>query len=39
MYQMPQEHIQAWIIRIIKHIKEVIRLEGRNEYCEGRLEI
>jgi hypothetical protein len=23
MYQMPQERIQAWIIRIIKHVKEV----------------
>ena len=39
MYQMPQEHIQAWIIHIIKHVKEVIRLEGGNEYREGRLGI
>jgi hypothetical protein len=29
--------IQAWIERIILHIKEVIILEGGNEYKEGRL--
>jgi hypothetical protein len=34
---MPQERIQAWIECIIEHIKEVIRLEGSNEYKEGRL--
>jgi hypothetical protein len=34
---MPQEKIQAWIERIIVHIKDVIRLEGGNEYKEGRL--
>ena len=33
--EMPQERIQAWIVRIIEHVKEVIQLEGRNEYCEG----
>src|SRR3984957_6579161 len=34
--EMPQKRIQAWIERIIVHIKEVIRLEGGNEYKEGR---
>jgi hypothetical protein len=34
---MSQEKIQAWIERVIVHIQEVIRLEGRNEYQEGRL--
>ena len=34
---MPQEKIQAWIERIIAYIKDVIRLEGGNEYKEGRL--
>jgi hypothetical protein len=34
---MPQERIQAWIERIMDHIPEVIRLEGGNEYKEGRL--
>jgi hypothetical protein len=29
---MPQEKIQAWIERIERHIQEVIRLEGGNEY-------
>jgi hypothetical protein len=33
---MPQEKIQAWIERIPLHIKEIIRLEGGNEYSEGR---
>jgi len=33
---MPQEKIQAWIERIPRHIKEIIRLEGGNEYSEGR---
>ena len=32
---LQQERIQQWIERIIRHIKEVIRLEGGNEYCEG----
>jgi hypothetical protein len=34
---MPQAKIQAWIERIIIHIQEVRRLEGGNEYKEGRL--
>ena len=33
---MLQEKIQAWIKRIMVHIEEVIRLEGGNEYQEGR---
>jgi hypothetical protein len=33
---LTQERIQAWIERIIVHVKEVIRLEGGNEYKEGR---
>lgn len=33
---MLQERIQAWIERIVDHIKEVIQLEGGNEYREGR---
>ena len=34
---MPQTKIQAWIERIMIHIQEVIRLDGGNEYKEGRL--
>ena len=34
---LPQEKIQAQIERIVVHIKEVIRLDGGNEYREGRL--
>ena len=34
--ELPQEKIQAWIERIPIHIQEVIRLEGGNEYKEGR---
>jgi len=34
--EMPQEKIQAWIERIPVYIEEVIRLEGGNEYKEGR---
>ena len=34
---LPQTKIQAWIERIIIHIQEVIRLDGGNEYKEGRL--
>ena len=34
---MPQTKIQAWIERIIIYIQEVIRLDGGNEYKEGRL--
>ena len=33
---MPQEKIQAWVERILIHIKEVIRCEGNNLYKEGR---
>jgi hypothetical protein len=33
--EMPQSIIQAWIERIPRHIEEVIRLEGGNEYREG----
>jgi siroheme synthase len=33
---MPQEKIHAWVERIIRHVKEVIRLKGGNEYKEGR---
>ena len=33
--ELPQERIQQWIRRIMRHIKEVIRLEGGNEYREG----
>ena len=35
--EMPQELIQEWIERIPRHVKEIIRLEGGNEYKEGRL--
>lgn len=34
--EMPQSRIQAWIERIPHHIQEVIRLEGGNNYIEGR---
>jgi hypothetical protein len=32
---LPQEQIQQWIAAIFHHIKEIIRLEGGNEYKEG----
>ena len=32
---MPQKKIQEWIERICKHIKEVFKLDGGNEYKEG----
>lgn len=32
---LPQEKIQMWIERIMRHIQEVIALEGGNEYREG----
>ena len=32
---LPQSQIQAWIEQIPRHIEEVIRLEGGNEYIEG----
>jgi hypothetical protein len=34
--ELPQERIQHWIERLMRHIQEVIRLEGGNEYKEGR---
>jgi trehalose-6-phosphate synthase len=34
--EMLQTKIQAWIERIIDHIQDVIRLDGGNEYKEGR---
>lgn len=33
---LEQERIQAWIERMEFHVKEVIRLDGGNEYKEGR---
>jgi len=35
--ELPQWRIQAWIERIVEHIKQVILLEGGNYYKEGRL--
>jgi hypothetical protein len=32
---LPQTQIQAWIERIPHHIKQIIHLEGGNEYIEG----
>lgn len=37
--ELPQENIQAWIERIPHHIQEIIRLEGGNEYKEGRAKL
>jgi hypothetical protein len=34
---LSQERIQGWIERVIRHVKEIIRLEGSNAYEEGRL--
>ncbi|OJZ80204.1 hypothetical protein ASPFODRAFT_148152, partial [Aspergillus luchuensis CBS 106.47] len=34
--ELPQEKIQHWIERLMRHIQEIIRLEGGNEYKEGR---
>jgi hypothetical protein len=36
-HDLSQQRIQAWIERVVRHIKEVIRLEGGNAYEEGRL--
>jgi ferric-dicitrate binding protein FerR (iron transport regulator) len=33
---LDQARIQAWIERIPRHIQEVIKSEGGNEYKEGR---
>jgi hypothetical protein len=35
---MEQWRCQAWIERIPRHIQEIIRLEGGNEYKEGAME-
>jgi hypothetical protein len=35
---MEQWRCQAWIERIPRHIQEIIRLEGGNEYGEGAME-
>jgi len=32
---LPQEKIQQWILRLQHHIKEVIRLDGDNNYEES----
>jgi hypothetical protein len=32
---LQQKQIQQWIKRIMRHIKEVVRLDGGNECCEG----
>lgn len=34
--ELPQETIQQWIERLVRHIQLVIELEGGNEYKEGR---
>jgi hypothetical protein len=34
--ELDQNRIREWIERIPFHIQEVIRLEGGNEYQEGR---
>ena len=34
--ELSQKRIQEWIERMLRHIAEVIRLRGGNEYCEGR---
>lgn len=36
---LDQRTIQAWVERIPRHIQEVIKLEGGNEYKEGREKI
>ncbi|KAJ1323004.1 hypothetical protein MN608_11858 [Microdochium nivale] len=33
---LPQAQIQAWIERIPVHIQQILKLEGGNEYVEGR---
>jgi hypothetical protein len=37
--RLPQTQIQAWIERIPHHITEIIRLNGGNEYKEGRTKV
>lgn len=34
--ELPQETLQMWIEGIYNNIKEVLRLDGGNEYREGR---
>ena len=34
--KLPQEMVRKWIEGVIHNIQEVIRLEGGNEYQEGR---
>lgn len=34
---LSQERIQMWIERVERHVKEVVKLDGGNEYQEGRL--
>lgn len=34
--ELKQERIQAWIERLLVHILQIIKLEGSNEYIEGR---
>ena len=36
--ELEQWRIQAWIERIPRHIEEIIRLEGGNEYREGKVD-
>ena len=36
---LSQARIQEWIERISRHIAEVIRLKGGNEYREGRVRV
>lgn len=35
--ELPQSAIQGWVERIHSHVQEIIRLEGGNEYKEGRI--
>lgn len=37
--ELPQERIQQWIERIPTHIQRIIKLEGGNEYKEGRAKV
>ena len=36
--ELEQWRIQRWVKRIIRHIREVIRLEGGNDYREGSMD-
>ena len=35
---LEQARIQRWIRRIIRHVREVVRLEGGNDYREGSMD-